>query len=146
MPARLPAVRVLYQPKHIDAPILPTSAEEFAAVVDAMAADDTDFMDSYATVFIETTRGSHILLGLGVFARKDVGAILYQGDLGEYYTKGDRPIDREVFYLDFGNARYFPPDSEIALTEIKATLAALFDNDGALPSTVAWQQWVDTEH
>lgn len=145
MSEQAPAVRVMYRPEHIRAPIRPVCAEEFAAVVDEMAADD-DFNNSYATIFIESSRGTHVLLGLGVFGRKNVGAVLYQGDVGEYYSKGDRPVERDVFYSDFGNARFFPPDSEVHLVQVKATLAALFELDGERPTTVEWQRWTDTEH
>ncbi|GAA1669995.1 hypothetical protein GCM10009830_14820 [Glycomyces endophyticus] len=145
MPEPYPQVRIAFQTDHLRNPIRPQSAAEFAAVVDEIVAID-DFNSSYATVYFSTTRGSEIMLGVGVFGRKHLGAILYQSDEEERYTKGERASQREVFYADFGNPRYFPQDSEIDLDRVKATLAALFELDGRLPDTVEWQSWVDTEH
>lgn len=145
MPDPNPHVKVMFRPDHVREPLRPRTAAEFAAVVDSMIADD-DFDHSYATVYFTTSRGDGILLGLGVFARKRLGAILYQGDAGEFYTRGEQPSGREVFYSDFGNARFFPPDAEIDADLVKAALAALWELDGALPANVRWQQWTDTEH
>lgn len=145
MPDLIPKVEVLYKSAHRDRPLRPASATALAEVVDEMVVAD-DFNNSYATVVFHTTRGSIVMLGVGVFAKRGIGAILYQSDTGEYYSKGGDESAEDVFYSDFGNARFFPRDSEIELAQVKTTLAALYNGDGALPGTIQWQQWVDTEH
>lgn len=86
------------------------------------------------------------MLGVGVFAEHGIGAMLYQGTSGEFYSVGEKDSHEEVFYSDFGNARYFPKNSEVGLDVVKAALAEFYRTSGARPSNLEWQVWADTSH
>jgi hypothetical protein len=138
-------VQAFYLPRHRDEPLRPATPAELAAVIDEMVAN-RDFNHSYATVILRSTDGAVAMLGVGVFAERSVGSLLYQGANGEFYSKGTTESHEDVFYSDFGNARFFPRDSEVGLDAIKSALAEFHRTAGARPTNLAWQVWTDTVH
>lgn len=137
--------RAQYLPEHVENPILPQVPEELAAVVDRMNAQYHRDCD-YLTVVAIDPEGPHIAsLGVGVAAGENAGSIYFIGPNGAFFSKGDEQIDEPLVYYDFGNARYFAPDSKIPLSDLKRTLILLFKNEGERPNNIQWQDWFDAE-
>ncbi|MFD7844187.1 Imm1 family immunity protein [Nocardia sp. NPDC059764] len=134
-----------YLPEHRDSPIIPASGEELAAVIDQMKANGrTDC--NYLTIFAIDTDRSHIAhIGVGVDVGNDVGSIYFVGAEGAFFSKG-RQVSREpLVYFEFGNPRFFAPDSGIGLSDLKIALTRLYQGGGVKPGNVEWQDWFDAE-
>ncbi|MEV6097252.1 Imm1 family immunity protein [Nocardia sp. NPDC051981] len=130
-----------YLPRHVDDPILPSSGEELAAVVDEMNSSPNEDCD-YLSIAVIDSEGSHVAqMGVGVRAGDSLGCLYYIGSEGDFYSKGTRAADEPVAYYDFGNERLFAPGSQIPLNAVKHALIQLFDSGGARPSSVEWQEW-----
>ncbi|MFG1794811.1 Imm1 family immunity protein [Nocardia sp. NPDC049149] len=134
-------VEVSYLPQHLDNPITPESADELAAVIDEMVSE-VDSDQDYVTIILTSPRGKVAVLNIGILAGKGIGSIEYQGDdEGGNYSKGVEDVGRPVFYYDFGNPRFFPGDSRVAIDSIKQALVRFYETDGSRPDNINWQEW-----
>ncbi|MFD3596238.1 Imm1 family immunity protein [Nocardia sp. NPDC058640] len=134
-------------PEHRDNPVVVGSADDLVAAVSELVDADNEYC-SYMSVFVTNPAGAHTsYLGIGVDAARNCGSILFQGEGGEYYTQGaDEGSSEElVRYLDFGNERVFPRNSQIDINQLKQALVDFYDGNFSRSSSLKWQVWSGPE-
>ncbi|MFD3703360.1 Imm1 family immunity protein [Nocardia sp. NPDC058658] len=132
-------------PEHRDSPLVIRSAKELATAVDELVGAGNEYC-SYMSVFVDDPAGVHSsYLGIGVDSDRGCGSILFQGEDGEYYSRGTDTDCIAVCYFDFGNERTFPGNSQIEIGKLKQALIEFYDGHFRRPATVKWQVWAGLE-
>ncbi|UGT43166.1 hypothetical protein LTV02_07180 [Nocardia yamanashiensis] len=133
---------VVFKPQHCDNPLYPASADELIAAIDEVALSN-DGVPQYMWV---VPNGPHTaVLFVGVAGVRGVGSLAYASETEDLHSRGGSRSDRTVFYLDFGEPRYFPQDSMIDLDDLRTAVRYFYDTIGERPNNIEWQEWSDTE-
>ncbi|MGW5113716.1 Imm1 family immunity protein [Nocardia sp. NPDC004123] len=114
---------VCFRPEHRDNLLSLASGDELAAVIERMATSG-EITCEFIDVIPQDTHAP--VLFIGVSSVRGVGSIEYASVTENLFSKGAWRSDKTVIYLDFGNPRYFRPDSLIQLDDLKSAAKCFY--------------------
>ncbi|GAM46699.1 hypothetical protein NSK11_contig00039-0001 [Nocardia seriolae] len=135
-------VEVAYLPEHRKNPIWPNSAEELVGIVDQFSTGERPSCTLMWIILTDDQDETSILF-VGISPGASTGSLLFQGEEGQFFSKGLDDAEGIEEYFDFGECRRHPENSKIDISGVRAAVAEFYSISGKLPKCIEWQDYVE---